>query len=458
MKQNSNALQSDEAKRLSKKMGIGSLIAAAIFLFNPCLNILDILPDFFGYIFLINGLTKWADICPGMADAIQGLNKLKWFMLLKLFMMVLMPLVDDTFVLVFTFGFAIIELIYLIPAIGRIFAGFEYFGTRFDGFWIYVNYKNVRTITYLFFWARSILIVIPELCSLSSFEYSGYVTSGVQINFANYKGALIIVGTIITLLTGIMWLVNIIPYFKHIGNDVNFLKRVEGQYDLEISNNVGLTLRRDIHKILTLIIAGGIFFLNIWVEQINVIPNFIGGIFLIVAIVKLSKYLKTTKPALYVSIAFTAVSVISYTVSLLFSIFFGLASIELDFAAYDIYNITRVLSIIEYAIMLAAVYLIICELRKMIKMYLSADPDVSDKRLLDIYAGQQRELDRRYVVCLVIFVISFILNIAYAIMRAEIVNYFPQFWLIMLIVTGIWWVLLKSTNDQMFDQIEYKYM
>ncbi|MFQ9147235.1 MAG: hypothetical protein ACLR5G_02810 [Eubacteriales bacterium] len=183
---------------LAKKMGIGSLIASAVFFFNPCINIIDPLPDFFGVVLLINGLRKWGDLCPGISDAIQGLQKLRWLMLLKMLFMALVPIVDDTYVLIFTFGFAILELIYMLPAIGRIFDGFEYFGTRFNGRSVYRDYKNVRTLTYMFFVGKSILVVLPELCSLSSYEYSGYVTAGVQIDFARYKYPLLGVGIFLT--------------------------------------------------------------------------------------------------------------------------------------------------------------------------------------------------------------------------------------------------------------------
>ncbi len=72
-----------------KRLGFGYFIAAIIFLANPCLNIVDILPDFFGYIFLLKGLEKWADLCPNIRDAVQGVAKLRWFMLLKMLAVVL---------------------------------------------------------------------------------------------------------------------------------------------------------------------------------------------------------------------------------------------------------------------------------------------------------------------------------------------------------------------------------
>ena len=443
---------------LSKKMGIGRLIAAAVFLFNPCINIIDILPDFFGYLLLISGLSKWADLCPNMMDALQGLGRLKWFMLLKMLMMVLVPLVDDTYVLVFTFGFAIIELMYLIPATERIFDGFEYFGTRFNSRSVYINYKNVRTITYIFFFARSLLPVLPELCSLSDFEYSGYVTSGVQINYANYKGALLIVGLILLTLIGTMWLVNIIPYFRRIGRDTEFLTRVSGQYDLEIANDIGLNFRRALHTVLLMAVAGMIFFINLWIDEFNAIPNFIGGAFLAASMVKLSRYTNSNRLAARICAVFTGVSAISYAASLLFTGFYGLDSIERNFTAYNFYIVTGILTLVEYILMLASVYLVFRELRLLIEKHLGADPDVIDRRLIDIYTSQQHELDRRFVAALIAFVVVWLLNLINLMLRADLVRDAPQFWIVPFLAAGIWWIYFKSICDQLYEHIEYKYL
>jgi hypothetical protein len=457
---NKNVISSGNStsSELAKKMGIGCLIAAAIFLFNPVINVVDLLPDFFGYLLLIKGLSKWADLCPGIADAVQGLSKLKWFMLLKMFAMVLVPLVDDTYVLVLTFGFAVIELIYVIPAIRRIFDGFEYFGTRFNGKSIYINYKNVQTITFIFFYSKIILPIIPELCSLSDYEYSGYVTSGVQVNFASYKGVLLIVGLFLTMLIGIMWIINIIPYFKRIGRETGFLSVIYEQYCHEISNNFGLTFRRALSSLLWVISAGFILLINFWIDGINVIPNFIGGIFLIIAAVKITKISNASKLMTRISITFTILSAISYTVSLIFSIIYELRSIQFDFKAYDLYNVTRILYIFEYALMFVTVFLIFRELRKLTAKHLGPDPGLTDRRLIDIYTNQKKEFDHKLIMGLIGFVISFALNIIYLIFRAEFDQSFKEFWILAFISSGAWWIYMKSSFSQLYDQIEYKFL
>ncbi len=443
---------------IANKMGLYKIIASMFFFFNPTLNIIDVLPDFFGCVLLISGLMNWADLCPEIADAVQGLQRLRWIYLAKLLMIALVPLVDDTFVLIFTFSFSVIESIYLFPSIARIFNGFEYFGTRYDGKAIYVNYKNTRTITNIFFAARAILCVLPELCSLSDYEYSGYVTSGIQIDYAIYKPALLVGGIVITLLCGIMWLVNAIPYFTRVFTETEFMTRVYNQYELEIGGNIGLHFRRTLATVIALLSAGFIFFINFWIDEINIIPNFIGGIFLAVAISKLSKYTRADRFALPACIVFTVVSAISFGVSIVFSVLYSLESVMHEFEAYNLYNVTRILSAAEYLLMFVAVFFVIRELRRLIDMHLGADPDCTDRRLIDIYASQQHSLDVQFTTGIVIFFVTLVLNLVYLMYRVEFSQGAQQFWLVTFLANGFWWIYMKSALSQLYSQIEYKYM
>ncbi len=439
----------------AKRLGIGYFIASAIFLFNPYINIVDLLPDFFGYLFLIKALTKWADLCPNIADAMESLGKLRWFMLLKMAAMLLVPLVDDTYVLVLTFAFLAIEYIYLIPSLGRIFDGFVYFGTRFNGHAIFANIKNVRTLTYLLFIGKGLLGLFPELCSLSNFEHLGYVTSGIQIDYADYKYVLAGLNLILSSLIGILWLVNIIPYFRRIASETEFLSRIINDYDLEITKNFGLTFRRALRSAVSLIIAGFLFFPNLWIDGVNIIPTFIGAIFLTVAMYKLRSLSLGSKWSYRASIIFIVISAISYAVSLYFSINFGLESITRDFAAYEFYNITRILSLFEYAAMAFSIYMVYSGLRRLIRMHLGPDPDVTDRRLTDIYATHQHEADNGIVGGFIGFIIVLIINAAYIIMRADIDI---AYWIIPFLAFGIWIIYMISTLNQLYDQIEYKYI
>ncbi len=440
----------------SKRMDLGYILAAVIFLFNPTINIVDILPDIFGILFLLKGLQKWADLCPNIADAMAGFSRYRWFMLLKLFCVVLVPLsVEDTDVLLLTFAFAVVELIYVLPNVRRIFDGLEYFGTRFNGRSVLHNMKNVRTLTTVLIVGRAMLTLLPELCSLSSFDNLGYVTSGVQIDYADYKNLFVGFNLILSTLMGVLWLVNVIPYVKRISAETDFLERVLHDYDLEITNNVGLAVRRTMRSAITLIVAGFAFFPNFWIDGFNVIPTFIGAIILIFAARRILQLTGGSRRVVIAQTIFAVVSVLSYAASLLFAEFYGLESITRDFTAYDIYNLTRILGIVEYAAMAVSVYTIFGELRALIGKHLSPDPDVSDRRLTDVYISHRRETEKTMLAGFIGFIIVLAANSIFMFMRAEID---AGYWLVPFIATGIWFIYMISSLNQLYDQIEYKYI
>ncbi len=469
----------------SKRLGFGYFIAAAVFLANPCLNIVDILPDFFGYVFLLKGLTKWADLCPNVRDAVTGLSKLRWVMLLKLFAAFLVPLVDETYVLLFTFSFAVLELIFVLPAAFRIFDGLEYFGTRFDGKNVFRRIKNARTLTIVFFILKSAFCLFPELCELSSFEYSGVITSGMQTDPASYKNPLIILNLVVCTAIGILWLIEIIRYTASVFQDGEFLARVLRDYDLEIGDDVGLAVRRTLRSAVTVLIAGFAFFPNLFIDGINIIPTFVGAAFLIAAISKLSRISAVSKSAKASAVALIIVSSLSFVSMLTLETVISPEIITDDIITVvspqnaemtDIEILER--SVAEnrladnpFSVVMFAVYLLLClaehilmavctykifrEIRRLIACHLAPDPDVTDRRLTDIYIDGQREANRTVTAGQIIFTVAIILSTVYGFIRTAIA---PSYYLIPLIATTIWVAYMANTLNNLYEQIEYKYM
>ncbi len=441
-----------------KRLGYGYFIAAVIFLFNPCINIVDILPDFFGYMFLLKGLEKWADLCPNIADAVQGIGKLRWYMLIKLPAIILIPIMrDDTFTLLLTFAFILIELIYAIPAAGRIFDGLEYFGTRFDGQAVFNGLKDLRLLTNIFFISKSALCLIPELTSLSSYEYSGYITSTPQFDLSQYKNLFLLAGVLLSLLIGILWLINTLPYINRISKDTPFLERILHDYDLEITENVGISIRRRLHTAIVFLVAGFVFFLNIWFDSVNVIPTFIGALFIISALLKLKKLSSVSGVSIAASVIFALVSAVTFAVSFTFSVKYDLRAITLGVAdpeVVELYNLCVTLSVIEHIVMGLTTLIVLHEIIKLAKAHLSPDPDIKDKRLITIYENHLHSIRNSIIISAVLFVIALCTNAVYNFMRADI-N--AAFWLVPFIMTGIWLAYTVNTLWQLYSQIEYKY-
>lgn len=121
--------------KVKKNLGMGKLFIAAIFLFNPNIVIIDFLPDFIGYIFLLLGISQLADLNYHFEES-QSLFKrmftvsLAQFFAIFIVFGVLPTREQSSALMLMSFAFGALELILLIPAFKAFFDGFIYLGSR----------------------------------------------------------------------------------------------------------------------------------------------------------------------------------------------------------------------------------------------------------------------------------------------------------------------------------------
>ncbi len=112
-------------------MKIGYILAGMIFLFNPHINIIDVLPDVIGYILILHGLSKISDLERNLLSAKNKFLKLAWLSVAKLSCLLILPIFDETLYLIFTFCFGILEAIWMIPAFLDLFHGIGFLESRY---------------------------------------------------------------------------------------------------------------------------------------------------------------------------------------------------------------------------------------------------------------------------------------------------------------------------------------
>lgn len=439
-----------------RSLGYGWFIAAIIFLVNPCLNVVDVLPDFFGYLFLLRGISKWADLCLAMRGAVANISRLRWFMLLKIVSIFLLTL-DKGMPVLLTFSFAVIELIYLLPAIGKIFDGMDYFATRFDSKSPTVNVSSVRSITYIFFIGKAALTLLPELCSLSSFEYSGLVTAGPQIDFADFKNLFIVTNLFFTTLLGILWLVNILPYIRRIATDTPFLTRILTEYNEEIADDRNLFLRRRSSSAMITATAALVFLPNMWMDNFSIIPNFAVGIFILASYFYIKKIGKPSKLLPPFAILSVIVGIASFVLNIVFEVIHGIGIVIHRPDAFDamrFFNYTRILAVFDYILLGVCIVLLFKGLREIVMNLLTPAP-TDDPRIASMNAASVKEMKLKLIVGMAEMIVSLVLNLAYILLRA---NIHDAFWLIPFIVTVGSIIYVGVTLKDFRDKIDFKYM
>ena len=140
-------------RKVRKTLGLGLVSLSFIFYFIPdFMAVIDITPDFIGYILLVAGLTALSDMNESIASARKIFVRMILFGVLKIFAFVASFTLSDGFeqpttLLLFGFILAVAECLLLIPAYRDLFDGVLYLGMRENGTAVFEygkrNKKNV---------------------------------------------------------------------------------------------------------------------------------------------------------------------------------------------------------------------------------------------------------------------------------------------------------------------------
>ena len=124
---------------MKRILRFGLLMLGFVFLANPNVNIIDVLPDAIGCLCIYAAIFKLGDLYGEMEEARRAFLTLFWISLSKLPAFLLMFWITGTNVnestirLVFAFCYAVAETVFGIRAFRLFFDGFGYIGTRRDG-------------------------------------------------------------------------------------------------------------------------------------------------------------------------------------------------------------------------------------------------------------------------------------------------------------------------------------
>lgn len=294
-----------------EKTKCGAIIFALILIINPNINIIDILPDFVGYIILIRAISDAALTTPYFTEAKTYLSRLMWLSVLRVPAFLIITTVrnqnaaDGDIIVLMSLVFAVAEVLLLIFAISNLFSGIFYMGERCDSPSLISNFKitekrsstveTLRNVAYCYAVAKTALNFLPELLRLTktveigSTEYVSYLS-------AFYPFAL--VGAFaISLTLGIFFVKYVKKYVLSAEKDFEIAVRTMYGYNAEDTDKRCkiFTLQRAA----TILTIASVFSLEIIFDNfhgVNILPHSVYGIFMTVGIylfIKESSYRKS---------------------------------------------------------------------------------------------------------------------------------------------------------------------
>ena len=279
---------------------------ALIFLATPNINLIDLIPDFIGYLLLMYSLSFAADAFPYFAEAKAGFTRLMWISLAKIpaaFIMLMMWNQDSaqrSIVTVFSISFAVLDLVFLVPTLSTYLEGFFYLGDRYGcesalrvpNTFGSLTREGFKKLTLGFFIAKEVMSTLPELTLVSVKQYGDYVFEGSSILWNEFYPLFAVLGAVLILGFGIVWLTYALRYFSHLdkAGEVNLL--IESHFS---ESHDRLYEKRKYLRIATglllLILAVGLS-IDFVIDDMNILPDAISIAIFIIGVEMLRPMLK----------------------------------------------------------------------------------------------------------------------------------------------------------------------
>ena len=310
-------------KQKKDPLGLSWIGAGMIFLCNPLINVIDILPDFIGMFMVMHGLSKAAEVTDHLGDARDGFAKLAIVSMIQTGIIFTLPFNTDSYTMLMAFSIGVVSAIYFVPAVSHLFEGFSYISLRTGATSPnavpsrgalrgknkkYSSVTSLQVLTYVAFFVRVGGSVLPLVPSIFVSSYVGEA----GVNWAQYSGVLYVFAWIVGLVFSIPWLLRFRRYIKGMCTDTVLTGTLWQRYKEEILPNKGYLTAKKMRIIFILaIVACGLTFC-MYVDYVNIVPNIFSAVFLITVFAYLKKdYKKYALWGIILSILLSATSILT---------------------------------------------------------------------------------------------------------------------------------------------------
>lgn len=239
------------------------LIIASVFLFNPIVSIVDIFPDFIGYLILLYALRKQAYSDEKAEESSRALKVMSLISSLKIVALLLVPTLGQTMFLVFSAVFGILESIYGISLFMKLFDCFSTYALLDENSRC-ANNSGLRLFTQVSLVLRLILAFMPDLTFLSNNEG--------DMPLYKFRPSLFVISVFISLVISAIWLVLMIIYTNRFAT-ASLNKKLSERYHEAYEKRDSLFVSKDYLSFLFIICVGCVFTLDFNLDLINVIPD-----------------------------------------------------------------------------------------------------------------------------------------------------------------------------------------
>ena len=456
---------------IRKHMGLLYVFLSGIFLFDPMIGFVDMLPDVIGYLLLCVGLARLSDLNDCLADAAQRFRVMVWVGFGQLAASYIVHIVmnqrademnryeQPVTLLLCSFVLLILQWYFLIPAFRLLFKGMGQLAERHGNDALCAEKKNrtrsekMSAQTTLWIVLSSLLSLLPELSILTSFEHDAEseIFTFDWYRFINlFRGACGILLAILAL----VWLVRYLCYVGAGLRDGEWLETIRQRYADEILPQTGMLTLRRFSMAFLLIKVGAVFTVSLRINDLSVLPSLGFAVLIWLAVTHLGKLISEPKPCKTACIGLGAVSAAQVLLNTTYlSRFLPEASLyQAD--AYWYFLGLRIAGVCEAIVTLVAVGALLKLLMEIVRQHTAVDYGKGSEAVSASATDRlHRGLEKRLRIIFVIFFLAALANAVDAFICLTV----PWIWSVALVlsIAGIW--LLSSFLHELSVQIQNRY-
>ncbi len=468
-------------KRISPTLGLGFVIAGVFFLVSPMLAVLDFLPDFIGYALVLKGVYCLSDMNEYVSDAARLFRRLLVLSIVRLAMVFFIygmasKSEQPTLQLLGSFVLCILDCMAIIPAWKGFGNGLTYLGTRLEGTAVFDKrypgsrkkvYENSKTLTektfnftVFFLVTREVLSTLPEFAVLT--HQLGGADAGNRTMIYEFIGLMRGMCAILVAVLGLIWLVKIVRYFCHLMKDKPFFEKLCQKYETEVLTRPELFARRGVKLALVFLCIGVVLTIDFFLDDVCITPDFLFGIFAIIALLLLRKYVKTPMwtAALVASVAYVPLTVGEWILQMSY---FTISDGTWAYRNAEVHSQWLNMNYVRAVTLLAGLllfYLLVKVLTVAVNQYTGFSVTAHDSanpsaRVMEVH----QDLHRRLWISLGFFAGASLASMVYMMTLPLAVDSLWEAWIFVdVVLSGVFAAVFIHAVTVIFEQIDYKYL
>ncbi len=299
-------------------MGTGTLFFGFLFLINPELITLDLIPDLFGYLLIAKGLEKLSHLEERVAAGRRYAFLLALSSLIKFAAngITFSTQIESTRLTV-TFFFFLAEIFLGFLLVDHVFKGVQYLAVRRDGDLALKGYEVARLYLTAFFLVKPIATFLPQTAVIffpnvdADPELVEGFTSMVR-TFRTARSILFAVGALVLVFFGIYTARILKAYVARCRSDEVFCTNLEEDYKEKVSCNESMQKRLAIRKGFLFFFVASVFLGDWYLDHLNMFPRPLFALFVCLGLWRIREAVKVKSWQISVSVGTFVITLIGY--------------------------------------------------------------------------------------------------------------------------------------------------